>query len=525
MTSPSSPDGGTGAPLGAALADWRRSAERRLAEKPAGPRLEETGRVERIGDGIALVSGLDGARAEELLAFPGGVVGLAWTFDAERIGCVLLDPPGALEAGDLVQATGRVASLPVGEALLGRIVDPLGRPLDGGPAIRGERFAPMEQPAPGIIERDLVKVPLETGLTVIDGLFAIGRGQRELIIGDRSTGKTALAVDTIINQKDSGVVSVYVAVGQRSSSVGRVIDAVRSHGNAERTVFVVAEADAPPGQQWLAPFAGFSIAEFFRDRGEDALVVVDDLSKHAAVHRQISLLLRQPPGREAFPGDVFYLHARLLERAAKLSKERGGGSLTALPVAETQAGNLTAYIPTNLISITDGQIYLDARLFGEGQKPAVDVGRSVSRVGGKTQRPALRAAAAGLRLDYAQFLELELFSRFGTVSDPRTRRTLEHGRRIRAVLAQDQYAPLGETTQVALLLALGAGQLDALTPGQIARFRVRLAEALTGPPVEASDEAAKAALLERTAALVAEIAGSAPAGAAAPAEPAAEAAG
>ncbi len=502
---PPEPAGSPPGALGGSLSAWRESAERRLAPGLGGPRLEETGRVERIGDGIALVSGLDGARAEELLAFPGGVFGLARFLDPGRIGCVLLDPPGALEAGDGVRATGRVASLPVGEALLGRVVDPLGRPLDGGPPIRGERFAPMERPAPGIVERDLVSVPLETGLTVIDGLFAIGRGQRELIIGDRATGKTALAVDTVINQKDSDVVSVYVAVGQRSSSVGQVIEAVRARGAPERTVFVVAEADAPPGQQWLAPFAGFSVAEFFRDRGEDALVVVDDLSKHAAVHRQISLLLRQPPGREAFPGDIFYLHARLLERAAKLSRERGGGSLTALPIAETQAGNLTAYIPTNLISITDGQIYLDARLFGEGQKPAVDVGRSVSRVGGKAQRPALRAAAAGLRLDYTQFLELELFSRFGTVTDPSTRRRLEHGRRIRAALAQPQFAPLAEATQVALLLALGAGQLDALASGDIGRFKERLAQSVAGPASETLDDAARERLLKTTAGLVREV--------------------
>ena len=312
-----------------------------------------------------------------------------------------------------MRGTGEVLRIPVGEALLGRIVDPLGRPIDDGPEIACALREPIERPAPAIVDRAPVVEPVQTGTLAVDALFALGRGQRELVIGDRATGKTALVTDCIINQKNTGMVCVYVAVGQKSSSVKRVIEAVRRFGAFDHCIFVVAQASAAPGLQWIAPFAGFTMAEYFRDRGRDALIVIDDLSKHAATHRELALLTRQPPGREAYPGDVFYVHARLLERATRLSKDLGGGSLTALPVAETEAGNLSAYIPTNLISITDGQIVLDERLFQEGQKPAVDVGKSVSRVGGKTQAPALRAAAADIRLTYAQFLELEVFTRFG----------------------------------------------------------------------------------------------------------------
>src|SRR5262249_47732075 len=313
---------------------------------------------------------------------------------------------------------GEVVRVPVGPGLLGRVVDPLGRPLDRNEPVKAEAQMPVERPAPAIIERDLVSEPVQTGILIVDALFAIGRGQRELIIGDRATGKTAIGVDTIVNQKHSDLICVYVAVGQRATAVHRVIDAVRKHGAPERCVFVVAEASDAPGLQWIAPFAGFTIAEYFRDRGQHALIVIDDLTKHAATHREIALLTRQPPGREAYPGDVFHLHARLLERAAKLAPELGGGSITALPIAETDAGNLSAYIPTNLISITDGQLALESRLFHAGHKPAIDVGTSVSRVGGKTQAPALRETTSMFRLDYAQFLELELFNRFGGVADP-----------------------------------------------------------------------------------------------------------
>ena len=343
-----------------------------------------------------------------------GQLGFAQTLDRDLIGCVLLDDAEAIQAGDTVRGTGAVIrdagrSRPARSRRRSVGTSAGRRPADR----RRRRTTPIEAPAPSIIERELVTEPVQTGILTIDALFALGRGQRELIIGDRGTGKTAIAVDTIINQRDSDLICVYIAVGQKSSAVARVIDAVRQHGAPERCIFVVAAATASPGLQWIAPFAGMTMAEYFRDRGQHALVVIDDLTKHAATHREIALLTHQPPGREAFPGDIFYLHARLLERAAKLSAERGGGSLTALPIAETDAGNLSAYIPTNLISITDGQLVLNARLFQEGHKPAIDIGTSVSRVGGKTQAPALREAAGTMRLEYAQFLELEMFSRFG----------------------------------------------------------------------------------------------------------------
>jgi F-type H+-transporting ATPase subunit alpha len=358
--------------------------------------------------------------------------------------------------------------------LLGRTIDPLGRPLDSGGTIEAESHEPVERPAPAIIDRDFVSEPVQTGLLVVDSMFALGRGQRELIVGDRAIGKTAIAVDCIINQKSSDIICVYVAVGQKSSTVKRVINAIQMHGAPERCIFVVAGASAPPGLQWIAPFSGFTMAEYFRDRGQHALVVIDDMTKHASTHREIALLTRQPPGREAYPGDVFYVHARLLERAAKLSKAAGGGSLTALPIAELDAGNLSAYIPTNLISIADGQIVLDARLFHEDHKPAVDVGSSVSRVGGKTQAPALREAADTLRLDYAQFLELEMFTRFGGVTDEQVKGKIARGARIRSVLSQPQYAPLRLADEVALVLALQRGLLDRLPLEQIGKLRSEL---------------------------------------------------
>lgn len=468
------------------LEAWKPELDRRVDELLRTPRVEEVGRIERIGDGVALVSGLRNARVDELLVVEDGPLALAVQLGEEAIGCLLLGSQREVGAGCRVRGTGRIVRAPVGEGLLGRIVDPLGEPLDGGPAVAAERHDPVEQPAPMIIERDAVKVPLQTGVLAVDAMFPVGRGQRELVIGDRGSGKTAFVVDTIINQRDSGVVSVYAAIGQKSSTVAQVIEAVRDHGALDRTLFVVAEADSAPGLQWLAPYAAFTMAEFFRDRGEDALVVLDDLTKHAAIHREIALLLRQPPGREAYPGDIFYIHARLLERSAKLSVERGGGSLTALPVADTEAENLSAYIPTNLISITDGQIYLSARLFGEGQKPAVDVGRSVSRVGGKTQAPALRHLAERLRLDYAQFLELEMFTRFGAMADERTRRTIERGRRVRAVLAQPRFAVMSLGTEAALLLALEEGILDRLDLDQVREFAARLPEWLAGHAARAA---------------------------------------
>ncbi len=453
---------------------WLADAKQRVSAAPLAPAAEQVGRVEAIADGIALVSGLPDVRLNEVVRFERGQVGFALTLDRDVVGCVLLDDAQGIEAGDRVDGSGEVVRVPVGPGLLGRIVDPLGRPLDGGGIVSAAGREPVERPAPAIIDRDFVSEPVQTGLLVIDAMFALGRGQRELIIGDRAIGKTAIAVDCIINQKASDIICVYVAVGQKSSTVKRVIDAVRTGGAPERCIFVVAGASAAPGQQWIAPFAGFTMAEYFRDRGQHALVVIDDMTKHAATHREIALLTRQPPGREAYPGDVFYVHARLLERAAKFSQAAGGGSLTALPIAELDAGNLSAYIPTNLISITDGQIVLDSRLFYEGYKPAVDVGTSVSRVGGKTQAPALRDAAEMLRLDYAQFLELEIFTRFGGITDVQVKSKIARGQRIRAVLSQPQYAPLRLADEVALVLALQSGALDRLPLEAIGKFRAAL---------------------------------------------------
>ena len=468
-------------------------------------KAEEIGRIESVGDGVAFVTGLPHVGLDELLEFKDGVMGFAQFLDKDRVGCVLLDEAGSLEAGDQVHGTGAVVRAPVGEGLLGRVVDPLGRPLDGGEGIVAASHDPIERAAPPIIDRAPVVDPVQTGTLVVDALFALGRGQRELVIGDRATGKTSLVTDCIINQKRTGMFCVYVAIGQKSSAVKRAIDAIRRFGAAERCIFVVAPASATPGLQWIAPFSGFTMAEYFRDRGQDALVVVDDLTKHAATHRELALLTRQPPGREAYPGDVFYVHARLLERATRLSEELGGGSLTALPVAETDAGNLSAYIPTNLISITDGQIVLDAKLFQEDQKPAVDVGKSVSRVGGRTQAPALRSVAGDLRLDYAQFLELEVFTRFGGLTNLRARKQIERGQRIRAALNQPQYAPLDLASEVALILAIQEGLLDGIPADRVAKFREGLASwlaAQAGPIARqinetgALDASRRAALLD-----------------------------
>jgi F-type H+-transporting ATPase subunit alpha len=455
-------------------AGWLDRARTRLAATELAPEAVPIGRVIRAADGIARVAGLPDAALGALLRFEGGRYGFAQALDADALDAVILDEVTAVEAGDRVTDTGDVLRVPVGEALLGRIVDPLGRPLDGGPAIETAETRPVERPAPPIIARDHVSQPVETGVLVVDSLFALGRGQRELIIGDRATGKTALAVDTLVHQRESDVISVYVAIGQRATAVERVIDAVRAHGDPARCIFVVGGAATAPGLQWLAPFAGMTMAEYFRDRGGDALIVLDDLTRHAATHRELALLTREPPGREAYPGDIFYLHARLLERAAKLAPGEGGGSLTALPIAETDAGNLSAYIPTNLISITDGQIVLNSHLFANNQRPAVDVGLSVSRVGGKAQTPALRAVSSRVRLDYAQFQELEMFTRFGGISNERVRGQIARGERIRAMLAQPRYAGLRLVDQVALLAALSDGTLDAMQPDGIAALRHRL---------------------------------------------------
>jgi F-type H+/Na+-transporting ATPase subunit alpha len=496
------------------LKGWLERAKTTVEATHLAPLTEELGRVESVGDGIALVSGLPNARLDELVRFEGGQFGFAVTLDRDAISCVVLDAAERIEAGEKVHSTGEVVRVPVGPVLLGRVVDPLGRPLDFGAPIVAERHDPVERPAPAIVDRDAVSEPVQTGTLVIDAMFALGRGQRELIIGDRAIGKTAIALDCIINQRTSDIICVYVAVGQRTSATKRVIEAIRAHGAFDRCIVVAANAATAPGLQWIAPFAGFTMAEYFRDKGQHALVVVDDLTKHAATHREIALLTRQPPGREAFPGDVFYVHARLLERAAKLSAAKGSGSLTALPIAEVDSGNLSAYIPTNLISITDGQIVLDARLFYEGHKPAVDVGISVSRVGGKTQAPALRGVAETLRLDYAQFLELEMFTRFGGVSDVRVKDKIVRGTRIRALLAQPEYTPLRMAEEVALLLALEEGLLDCMPLERIPLFRTELASWLdrTVKPVTATldrtgrmDDSERTALLAAVTALAASL--------------------
>ncbi|KVT41301.1 F0F1 ATP synthase subunit alpha [Burkholderia ubonensis] len=475
---------------------WLIRGRAALAHLDLAPQVEVVGRVEHVADGMARVSGLPHVRLNELLRFDGGQLGFVLTLDADTLSCVLLDGSERIAAGTRVSGTGRVVEVPVGPSLMGRVIDPLGRPLDRGAPPDSTLSLPVERPAPAIVERALVSQPIETGVLLIDALFAIGRGQRELIIGDRATGKTSIAIDTIVNQKHSDVVCVYVAIGQRATAVERVIDAVRQNGAPERCVFVVASAADPPGLQWIAPFAAVSIAEYFRDRGEHALVVIDDLTKHAATHRELALLAREPPGREAYPGDIFYLHARLLERAAQLSPERGGGSLTAIPIAETDAGNLAAYIPTNLISITDGQIVLDARLFAANQRPAIDVGLSVSRVGGKAQWPALRAASGRLRLDYAQFIELEMFTRFGGLSDARVKAQIVRGECIRSLIAQPRFLPLRPIDQTALLLALADGVFDAYPPGAVAGIRDALPARLDatgiaaklGPVLQAAGE-------------------------------------
>ncbi|GCD52942.1 MULTISPECIES: F0F1 ATP synthase subunit alpha [Acetobacter] len=439
---------------------WLVRVRSKLSNIAIAPQTERTGRVEEIGDGVALISGLPDARLDELLCFGEDCYGFAHSLEEGRIGCVLLDD-AKIEAGAPVYGTSEVVSVPVGPTLLGRVVDPLGRPLDGKGEILSEERLPVERPAPEIIDRDLVVQPVQTGTLVIDALFPIGRGQRELIVGDRATGKTTVATDTILAQKDNDIICVYVAIDQKTSSVQRVIDAIRKRGNPDRCIIVVARPSQSPGLRWIAPFAAFSMAEYFRDKGQHAIVVMDDLSKHADTHREISLLTGRAPGREAYPGDIFYVHARLLERAAKLSPEKGGGSLTALPVAETEAGNLSAYIPTNLISITDGQIVLDRKLFDQGQKPAVDVGVSVSRVGGATQAPALRDVVSSLRLDYAQYTELETFTRFGGLPDAHVRQQLLRGIRIRSVLRQGPQAPLNLVQEVALVAAAQNGLFDA----------------------------------------------------------------
>lgn len=420
----------------------------------------EVGLVTNVSTGIATVSGLPSVGFDEVVTFPGNLLGIAFNVDEDQVGVILLGDYHDLHAGSEVERTGRVMDVAVGDGLLGRVIDPLGKPLDGkGPVLAAERL-PVERPAPPIMDRAPVVIPLQTGLKVVDALIPVGRGQRELILGDRQTGKTAIAIDTILNQRGQDVLCVYCAIGQRASAVAKVVANLRDKGAMEYTVVVVAEGNDAPGLAYITPYAATSIAEHFMEKGRDVLIVYDDLTHHARAYRELSLLLRRPPGREAFPGDIFYIHSRLLERATHLRKERGDGSLTALPIIETEAQDISAYIPTNLISITDGQIYLSPTLFELGILPAVDVGKSVSRVGGAAQRDAYRAVAGNLKLAYSQFEELEAFARFGTRLDESTRKVIDHGQRIRAYLKQPESHPVSMPEQVIVLLALTAGLFE-----------------------------------------------------------------
>jgi F-type H+/Na+-transporting ATPase subunit alpha len=443
--------------------------------------VSEVGTVLSVGDGIARINGLESCMAGELLELPHGVFGMALNLEEGSVGTVLLGEFHLIKEGDTVKRTGRIMEVPVGDALVGRVVDPLGQPQDGKGRIPTDKVGNLERIAPGVVDRQPVKEPLQTGLKAIDAMIPIGRGQRELIIGDRQTGKTAVAVDAIINQKETGVICVYVAIGQKRSTIAQVVKTLAEHGAMEYTIVVSASASEPATMQYIAPYAGCSMGEYFRDNKKHALVIYDDLSKHAAAYREISLLLRRPPGREAYPGDVFYLHSRLLERAAKLNDQLGGGSLTALPVIETQAGDVSAYIPTNVISITDGQIYLESDLFFSGIRPAVNVGLSVSRVGGNAQIKAMKQVAGTLRLDLAQYRAMAAFAQFGSDLDKATQAQLHRGKRLTELLKQGQYQPLAVEKQVISLFAGVNGFFDDLEVEQVRPFEEALNKYLDGP--------------------------------------------
>src|SRR5450830_773530 len=450
-----------------------------LAGVTQGVDVDEVGTVVSVGDGIALAYGLDKVMAGELVEFPNGVYGLALNLEEGHVGCVLMGETSLVKEGDTVKRTKRIISVPVGEALVGRVVNPLGQPLDGKGPIASSEFYPVERLAPGVVDRMPVKESMQTGIKAIDAMIPIGRGQRELIIGDRQTGKTAVALDAIINQKGKGVICVYVVIGQKKSTAAQVVRTLDEYGAMEFTIIVNASASEPAPLQYLAPYAGCAMGEYFLYNKRHALCIYDDLSKHAASYREISLLLRRPPGREAYPGDVFYLHSRLLERSAKLSDKNGGGSLTALPIIETQAGDVSAYIPTNVISITDGQIYLETDLFNQGVRPAVNVGLSVSRVGGSAQIKAMKQVAGTLRLDLAQYRELAAFSQFGSDLDKTTQAQLNRGRRLVEILKQPQYLPMDVELQVASIFAGTKGYLDSLRVDAVLPFETALHEYLT----------------------------------------------
>jgi F-type H+/Na+-transporting ATPase subunit alpha len=467
------------------------------------------GTIVEVGDGIAQVYGLSGAVASELLEFPGGVMGMAFNLEEETVGALILGDYTHLKEGDQVKTTGRIVEVPVGDALIGRVVNPLGVPLDGKGPIETTKTRPVERIAPGVIVRQPVDTPLQTGIKAIDSMIPIGRGQRELIIGDRQTGKTAIAVDTIINQRDGDVICIYVAIGQKQSTVAQVVAQLEEFGAMEHSIVVMASAADPAPLQFLAPYAGVSMGEEFLEAGRDALCVYDDLSKHAWAYRQVSLLMRRPPGREAYPGDIFYAHSRLLERAARLNDENGGGSLTALPIIETQAGDVSAYIPTNVISITDGQIFLQSDLFNKGQRPAVNAGISVSRVGGNAQVKAMRQVSSRLRLDLAQYRELAAFAQFASDLDKTTRDQLTRGEKLTEILKQPQFRPLAVEQQVAIIWTATNGHLDDVETNRIGQFETELYRFLdsTYPdllPAIAKEKALSEALTEQLAKAIAE---------------------
>ena len=440
--------------------------------------VEETGRVVQVGDGIARVYGLQNVMAGEMIKFPGNVVGMAQNLEEDNVGCIIFGEIRKIKEGDIAQRTGEILQVPIGDILLGRVVNALGQPIDGKGKIKAETYMPIERKALGVIQRQPVKEPLQTGLKSIDSMIPIGRGQRELIIGDRQTGKTAIAIDTIINQRDTDVFCIYVAIGQKKSSVAKIVKILEANNAMDYTIVVSATASESASLQYLAPYTGATMGEYFRDNGKHALIIFDDLSKHAVSYRELSLLLRRPPGREAYPGDVFYLHSRLLERAAKLNDELGGGSLTALPIIETQADDITAYIPTNVISITDGQIYLGSRLFYSGIRPAINAGLSVSRVGGSAQVKAMKEVTGQLRLDLAQYFELQAFAKFGSDLDKATQDRLLRGERIVEILKQSQYSPLPIAKQIMVIFMVNEGYLDDIEIKNVTKIEEELYQTL-----------------------------------------------
>ncbi|HVN71072.1 MAG TPA: alternate F1F0 ATPase, F1 subunit alpha [Desulfomonilia bacterium] len=465
--------------LNVVLDDTFKKLDKALSEHKPELKPEEVGIVNYVGSGSARVVGMDSVKAEELVRFPGDLYGLVFNVDPDEIGIIMLDSSEQISAGDEVHRTGRVLDVPVGDALLGRVVDALGRPLDNLGDIASSARMPVEREAPQIMHRDPVTVPLQTGIKAIDALIPIGRGQRELILGDRQTGKTAIALDTIINQHDKDVICIYCAIGKQSSDVAKTIASLREQNALRYSIVVVAAGEEPPGLQFVAAYAATSMGEYFMEHGRDVLVIYDDLTRHARAYRELSLLLRRPPGREAFPGDIFYIHSRMLERSTHLRKAYGGGSLTALPIIETEAQDISSYIPTNLISITDGQIYLSPGLFQKGLLPAIDVGKSVSRVGGKAQLPAYRAVAGDLRIAYSQFEELESFSRFGTRLDDDTRKRLERGWRVREILKQPQLKPIRVSEQIAALLAVNGGAFDRVKINEVSQAELIVRKEVT----------------------------------------------